>query len=187
MIDQLSRLLEPIKRRLMLMVGRGLIQLSKDSGPTQRLQVSLMADEVRDNLERVQEYGFTSRPKPGAEAVVLFPGGSRDFGLVIAVDDRRYRLKSLQEGEVALYTDEGDAIHLKRGGTIEIKAASKVIVDSPSIEIGSGALQSALNGESFQALFNSHVHTSSPPGSPTSPPIVPSTAAELSTTLKVKG
>jgi len=187
MIDQIARIIEPLRRRVSLLISRGLIQLSKDTTPNQRFQVKLMADEVRDNVERVQEYGFTSLPKAGAECVVLFPNGSREFGLMIAVDDRRYRLKTLQEGEVALYTDEGDSIHLKRGGTIEIKSAAKVVVNSPEVEIGSGALEKAIMGESFQSFFNSHVHTSTSPGSPTSPPNAPSTAAHLSTTLKVKG
>jgi hypothetical protein len=34
---------------------------------------------------------------------------------------------------VALYTDEGDRIHFKRGGTIEVRAASQVLVQAPSM------------------------------------------------------
>jgi phage baseplate assembly protein V len=186
MIDVVTRLLEPVSRRIALLVSRGVIRLTKDGGAgNQRLQADLLAGETRDDLERVQEYGFTSRPKSGAEAVVIFPGGSREFGLVIAVDDRRYRLKSLQEGEVALYTDEGDRIHMKRGGLIEIQAASKVVVNSPAVELGTGTLEKALAGETFQSFFNSHTHTSTSPGSPTSPPTSPMTAGQLSSKVKV--
>lgn len=195
MIDQLVRLLDPIKRRILHIVGRGVVRLSTDGDGNQRYQVSLMAEETRDGVERIQEYGFTSRPLAGADAVVVFPGGNREFGLIVAVDDRRYRLKGLAEGEVALYTDEGDRIHLKRGGKIEISAtsevdviaSSKVVINSPAVEVGSGALEKALMGEAFQQFFNTHTHTSTSPGSPTSPPIAPSTAAHLSTVLKVKG
>lgn len=185
MIQALLQLLEPVSRRIALLISRGVVRLSDDSsGGNQRLQVTVGANETREKLERVQNYGLASRPLSGSEAVVLFPNGSRDFGLVIAVDDRRYRLKPLEEGEVALYTDEGDKIHIQRGGTIVIQAASKVQVTAPSVELGEGTLESALNGQSFQALFNAHTHTTTSPGNPTSPPIVPSTAAQLSTKVK---
>lgn len=56
------------------------------------------------------------------------------------VADRRYRLKGLESGEVAIYTDEGDKVHLKRGkvidietGTLNIKAAVAVNFDTPQI------------------------------------------------------
>jgi len=183
MIDALQRLLEPIRRRLALLMGKGIVTLSKEDQGNQRLQVQLLADEVRDDMERLQEYGFTSRPLSGAEAVVLFPNGSRELGLVIAIDDRRYRLQPLEEGEVALYTDEGDKVHMKRGGTIEIVAASMVKVDSPAIELGSGTLEKLVNGEAFQTLFNNHVHTGNL-GAPTSPPMNPMTPSHLSQTVK---
>lgn len=183
MIAQLSKLLEPLKRKLSLIVGRGVIQLTTDETANQRAQASLLAGEVRDGLERFQEYGFTSRPLPGAEAVVLFPGGNREFGLIVAVEDRRYRLKSLAEGEVCLYTDEGDKIHLKRGGLIEIKAASKVVVQSPAVEIGSGSLEKVLNGEAFQTFFNNHRHIGNL-GVPTSTPVEASPASHLSGVVK---
>lgn len=184
MIETLSRLLDPIKRRLNLLVGRGILNLSKDDGSgNQRFQVSLMADEVRDDMERLQEYGFTSRPLAGSEGILLFPGGTREIGYIIAVDDRRYRLKPLEEGEVAIYTDEGDKIHLKRGGTIEILAATKVIVNSPAVELGDGTLEKIVNGEAFQTLFNNHTHTGNL-GAPTSPPLSPMTPSHLSATVK---
>jgi phage gp45-like len=43
--------------------------------------------------------------------------------MVFASDDRSYRI-SLDEGEVALATDEGDVIHLKRDHKIEITAGN---------------------------------------------------------------
>lgn len=118
--DAIAKILAPIKRRLNSMVNRAIIKAINDGGGIQLCQISLFKDEVRDGIERIQEYGFTSVPKPGAESVVAFVGGNRDHGIVIAVDDRRYRLKGLAAGEVAIYTDEGDKIHFKRGRKIEV-------------------------------------------------------------------
>lgn len=181
--DAFLKLLEPVRRRISLLFGRGIIRRTYDDAGIQRLQLDVLAGETRDKVERIQEYGFTSRPKEGSEAVLIFPNGSREFGLVIAVDDRRFRLKNLEEGEVALYTDEGDAIHLKRSGTIEILAAAKVIVKSPAVELGDGTLEKVLNGETFQTFFNSHVHLGNM-GAPTSPPTSPSTPMHLSNIVK---
>ena len=55
---------------------------------------------------------------------MLFVGGRRDHGLVLAVDDRRHRKRDLQPGEVALYTDAGQSLLLKADGTIEVGGGS---------------------------------------------------------------
>ena len=138
----LNQMMAPALRRVALMVGRAILELVDDGAPLQTLQLSLLSDEVRANVERVQEYGFTSHPQNGAEAVAVAVAGSRDHLVVIAVDDRRYRLRGLAQGEVAIYTDEGDKIVLKRGGIIEMTAATQVVINSPLVQC-SGNLQVA--------------------------------------------
>lgn len=185
-LDVLNRYLSPIKRRIQLMLGRALITALDDSGGLQRLQLKILADESHEGVDRVQEYGFTSHPKQGAEAFVAFLGGARDHGVVIAVDDRRYRLKGLEEGEVALYTDEGDKIHFKRGriieivtNTLKITAATKVEINTPQIT-ASGTFEAAgditsetevadANGpmSEMRSIYNGHVHGGSPTPTPT--------------------
>jgi len=129
----LDRLVAPIRRRLSLMVGRCVVNLVNDAAMMQGVQVSLLADEVIDGVERLQSYGFTAHPLAGAEAVMLSIGGVRTktMNVVIACDDRRYRLTGLASGEVAMYTDQGDKIVIKRGGTIEVTAATKLLVHAP--------------------------------------------------------
>lgn len=130
-----AQLVGPLKRRVLLMVGRGVLSLVNDELTLQSLQVGLLADELRDGVERFQQYGFTSHPHPGAEAVVVFAGGDRSHGLAVAVDDRRYRLRGLAQGEVALYTDEGDTVVLRRDRTIEVTAGAQVTVTAPLVEV----------------------------------------------------
>lgn len=127
-------MLAPLHRRVLLMVRRGVVRLVDDALKAQGLQVSLFADEVAE-AERFQQYGFTAHPIPGAEALVLALGGNAAHPVVIAVEDRRYRLKGLAEGEVALYSDEGDYIHFKRGRKIEILAGAKVEATAPEVEV----------------------------------------------------
>lgn len=138
----IARALAPLQRGLRQLVARAVLTLVDDSRKLQALQVTLYDDELRDDVERFQNYGFTSHPLPGAEAVAVCVSGNRDHAVVIAVDDRRYRLKPLQAGEVAIYTDEGDKIVLKRGGTIEVTASTKVRLVAPTVEL-TGNLQVA--------------------------------------------
>lgn len=130
----LRRAVAPMKARLGLMIGRAIVVLANDSLKLQGLQIELLSDEVREGVERFQNYGFTSHPHAGAEAVAAAVAGSRDHLVVLAVDDRRYRLKGLQAGEVAIYTDEGDKVVLRRGGVIEVTASTKVRLVAPLVE-----------------------------------------------------
>jgi len=197
MLNFINRAMAPLKRRVSSMISRCVLESVKDDGGIQLVKISLLAGETKEDVERFQQYGLTSRPKAGAEGACLFVGGGRDHGIVIAMDDRTYRLKGLADGEVALYSDEGDHVWLKRGNEIEVKtktltvnAESKVEVTtpeakviSPTVEIGAAALQKVLNGELFQTFFNAHVHQ----GNlfyPTGPPMVPSNPAHLSTQVK---
>lgn len=115
------RELERYGRKLRNAFARGVLNMVSDGLKMQANQVQLLDGEVLDNAERAQQYGFTSHPQAGAEVFVAFVGGDRGHPVVIAVDDRRYRLQGLKGGEVALYTDEGDSIILKRDNHIEVK------------------------------------------------------------------
>lgn len=121
------RLLAPVWRRLRLIVSRGVVRLSDDGRKLQVVQLDLLAGETAA-MERFQQYGFTCRPLDGAEAIALAVGGSRGHLVAIAVDDRRYRMNNLKNGEVALYTDEGDYIHMKRGRIVKVNVGQDLEV-----------------------------------------------------------
>lgn len=137
MSRELFRALAPLARRIRLMAGRAVLTLIDDATKMQGVQVKLLDGEVCNNVDRLQQYGFTSVPLPGAEGVYLALGGSRDHGVVIVADDRRYRIKGLQGGEVAIYTDEDKAagehrILFKRGKEIHLVAGASSIVMTPT-------------------------------------------------------
>jgi phage baseplate assembly protein V len=185
--DIISQVVAPIRNRVMMLIARGVVESLKDDTGLQTIKLKLLAGENRDGIERFQNYGFTSVPLPDSEAVVIFQGGNREAGLVIAIDDRNYRLKGLDEGEVAIYTDEGDKIHIKRGGELLIEAATKTVVKSPLVELGDGVLEKILNGETFQTFFNAHTHPFTGNlgiTAVTATPSVPSTPIHLSNIVK---
>ena len=131
----LSRLLAPLRRRIALMVRRAVIDLVNDDNPVQAMQLRLYKGEIRQGVERIQEYGFSSVPLPEGQAVAVCVDGEAGHELVIATDDRRWRPRKKNPGDVTLYTDknaEGDAHHVYigaadrhvniRGNTIRLDA-----------------------------------------------------------------
>lgn len=117
---------EQIDRRIRAVLGgwrqafRGVLTLVKAAGAVQLVQMDALAGEQLQDNELFQHYGFTSNPLPGTMAIVLPIGGRTAHGIIVATEHGSYRLKSLESGEVALYTDEGDHVILKRGRLIEV-------------------------------------------------------------------
>lgn len=143
-----------LRNSINAIIGRGVVTQVDDTMKMQLCQLQLLADELRDKVENFQPYGFSYFPKTGAEAVVVFPQGNREHGIIIQVADRRYRLAGMAEGEVALYTDEGDKIHFKRNriteivtGQLNIIAAIGVQITSPAVAMsGTLAVAAGISG-----------------------------------------
>ncbi|AKA37694.1 phage baseplate assembly protein V [Yersinia ruckeri] len=173
----MSRLFAGIQRGLSNMLVRAVVRRLDSSSKNQMLQIQMIADESKDNIEHLEPYGFTSAAHMGAEAFAAFPDGDRSHGVVLVVADRRYRIKGLESGEVAIYSDEGDSIILKRGNQIElntrqfiVNAEEKTVFNTPLIE-ASGQIKAHGNVESaadvqdkigtmaaMRDQFNSHTH-----------------------------
>ena len=121
---EIEIMMRPIMNQLANMVARAVVSRTTDGGNMQTLQLSVLETETIDGAERFQQYGLSSVPLAGAEAVVIFPGGDHAHPLVIAVDDRRHRPTGLKDGEVALYNDAAVKILLTEDGDCEITVAA---------------------------------------------------------------
>lgn len=104
--------MNPIKN----LISRATVKLVDAKTKLQTLQLGLFFGELKGNIEHFEPYGFTAHPHPEAEALAAFFGGDRSHGVVVTVADRRFRLKELKQGEVALYDDLGQKIVLTRDG-----------------------------------------------------------------------
>ena len=100
------------------LLARGAVTLANAANKLQTLQVSLLTDEAKNDIEHLEPYGFTSRPKPGAEALVAFIEGDRSHGVAIVASDRRYRVQNLAEGDVAIYDFRGNSLKLTATGFV---------------------------------------------------------------------
>jgi phage baseplate assembly protein V len=131
------------------------------------MQIEILKGEVYSAIERLQEYGFSSVPQAGAEAIVLSLNGDRGHGVVIVAADKRYRLTGLESGEVALHDDQGQMIVIKRDG-IEITAQNVTVNSDMTVNGTITATTDVIGGGKSLKL---HTHTSAAPGSPTSAPL----------------
>lgn len=133
-----------VKRRLHGMLARGVVLMSTAATKLQELQLALLDEETSEGVEHFEPYGYTSRPHPGAEAIALHLGGDRAHCVAVVVADRRYRLQQLEQGEVGIYTDEGDSIILRRGSEIHVTTAtmrhSGVIISEGDVIAGGVSL-----------------------------------------------
>jgi phage baseplate assembly protein V len=135
---QLYRLLNPIRKQISLILGRALLSALDDSKGLQLLQVSILSDELKDGIERVQNYGFTSNPPPGSEVLLGRIGGSTDQTIAISVDSSKDRKKSLSTEDVAVYRKGGDYILLS-SDKVEIFSSKKIILNCSDVTLGGGS------------------------------------------------
>lgn len=99
--------LERIYFRARNIIGWATLALGNDDQPVQFHQAEVLHNEVRNGIQRLQEHGLSTMPLPGAKALVLFHGGKRSLGSVVAVDDARYRPQGLKPGESHFYMIDG--------------------------------------------------------------------------------
>lgn len=103
----INRVTAPWRRKVMLMVGRCVLEAVNDGTKCQTVKISGLADEVKEDVERFQDYGFSSVPYAGAEGVAVSVGGNRAHSIVVALTDRARRPTGLSEGDVAMYNANG--------------------------------------------------------------------------------
>lgn len=119
--------LRSLQRQVQSLIARVVIG-SVDSGKKcQTVDVSMIASEEKSGVEHLEPYGFTSRATYGAEAVLLFPDADRSHAVAVTVSDRRFRIKGLKGGEVAIYDDQGQKVTLTRDGIV-VDGGGKPIV-----------------------------------------------------------
>ena len=193
----MNNIINTIKRKIFLMIGRGIIAAINNSEGTQKIQITALNGETITDIERFQNYGFESYPKTEAEALVNFLNGNRDHGIASVVHDRRYRPTDLTEGDVRVYNWKGNKITFTDTGiTIEdVVNSNKVEMTSDEINITGikinllGATEAFLNGTTFDnwittvliAKYNGHTHGYGPvaPGNQLTAP-----TGHLSTKIK---
>ena len=166
MLDQLNRL----ARRILLMMARGTITLVDDTKKVQTLQVRVNGLELLPDVPRFAEYGFTSNPPAGSQAIVGSKNGDRNDGIVIATSNATYRLTGLSTGEMAIHDDKGQSVYLSAAGIvvngggkpITLTNAPEVVADTPLLKVKGDVVDNYETNTRTMAgmrtVFNGHNH-----------------------------
>lgn len=107
-------------------VVRAVVHAVNDAAGNQALTVETHEGVIRTGVEVLQPYGLASKPAPGGVTVLLAIGG--DQGDMVALPATGGARLGVEDGEAALYTDEGTRVHLRGGGLVEVAAATSVTV-----------------------------------------------------------
>lgn len=155
-----------------------------------------LAQESVQAMEVMQHAGFVSGLPAGADLLAIPVGGKTVHTIVVASEFGAYKI-AVGVGEVAIHhlTEPDCSVHLRSGGIVEIRGASKVLADTPLVQAtGDMLVQGALHvvgnvttdadivaqgdisdhGDKSMAgmrdVFDGHVHAENDAGGPTDPP-----------------
>lgn len=143
-----------LRSRILGMVSRGVVRRVNDGPMLQELDVDLLGKTPKTGqarrgalaAEHFHPYGLSSSPLPGSEAALVFCQGDPAHPLVVAVSDRRERPTGLSAGEVVLYSNAGQRVHLKADGTLRVSSPTKVEVDAPEVALTADQTIAATSG-----------------------------------------
>jgi len=109
----LQRLMAPIITRIRRVCLGAIIRRVDDGGDLQRMQVESIGHSVYDNVEKFEQFGFTSNPPLGLDAIIIERCGKH---IIVAIGDRKYRIKNLESGDTAIYDAHNQTIILNKDG-----------------------------------------------------------------------
>lgn len=122
--------IDRLRHEVHSLVSRGVVLSSDDARLMQELGVRLHDGHVPQKVEHWHPYGFTQVLHPEAEILALAVNGDRDNLVILPGSDRRYRLKGLAEGELAVHDDLGQKVHFMRSG-IMVESALGITLKGP--------------------------------------------------------
>jgi hypothetical protein len=127
-----------------------------------------LLEEISDSYEGAQSLIYDTDAQPGP--LKLFY--TRKKGLTISLGDAKVQLDTQDGGQLRVVIEMGkDQIRMEN---------SKVIINSNNIELGEGAAESLILGDSFKEFFDLHTHAGA--GTPPSVPMIPSLLSRTSKT-----
>lgn len=127
--------LDRLHRLIASMLVRGTIDEIDDARMMQTIGVRLEDGYRPRQAEHWQPYGLSYHPQNGAEVIAVSLGGNRDHMIIMPGADRRYRLKNMEQGELAIHDDQGQKVHFKRDAVF-VETDKKVVAKAPLMLVG---------------------------------------------------
>ncbi|WP_244183489.1 phage baseplate assembly protein domain-containing protein [Xenorhabdus kozodoii] len=176
-MEAVKNLYRHLYRRAMMMIGLGRVTTCNDNGVIQQVQYQT-AMEVRDNTQRIAEFGFSSGLPANTDVLLAFLGGDRSNAVVIGSNHQQYRHQGLNPGEVVIYNQWGLHILLTASGiTVEargqpvtvnnatqvtINASTEVLLNTPVLRVSGDIIDNCNSNKTtmkqLRDSYNRHTH-----------------------------
>ncbi len=178
MLRAIRELVRPLKTKIANSIAAAVIENVDDSKKLQILQITTLDGTTIGDCQRFQEFGFTSVPLEGAEAVVVFPNGDQGNPFVIGVEDRRYRPTDWTAGEAGTFNAFSAMMRHKADGTTEITGGGAAL-----------ALATKADIDALASHVDTHTHADPVTGFTTTPADIggPQVSPSAAGTDKLKG
>ena len=122
-------------------------------------------------LQMDAEGSIALTDKSGAHVTIDAAAGE------IVIEDANGNSITLDASGISCEDAAGNQIVTSAGG-VEVKGTT-INIEGQSVTVGGAGGEPLVKGQTFLALFNSHTHPCTAPGSPSGPPLVPLTPAAL--------
>lgn len=154
---QISRGLGQIRQAFIGVVARGGSKL---------LQLTGIADEVLDEVELIQQVGFSSYIPEGSRLVIIPLQGKTSRSIVVATDGAPIVI-NVAEGETCIYDQFGNSVWLKEDGT-HIKGnlyvdEGDVFVTDGSVTASEDVTDKKSSMQEMRDIYNGHNNGNTPP------------------------
>lgn len=134
------------------MIRRVVVKSTDDSGEMQTATVEVADGILRENVEVLQPFGFTSNaPDDGAIGIAISIGGDEGDMIVLPIGNPSARMGGLGKGDVGVSNAHGDRVIVRKGGGVEIVAASSVMS-----KVGAVTMTQTASGFAFEGGTMTH-------------------------------
>ncbi|WP_317201491.1 phage baseplate assembly protein [Janthinobacterium sp.] len=170
--------IERLYRIVMCSVGRGRITAGKTTGPVQTYQVKINDMDIRDEVPRIAEFGFTSRPPNGSDVALVCIEGSPRKSAIVGTNHQPSLPQGLLEGEAQLFNLWGMYVYMTQAGIVieaknqpvtinnatqvTINAATGVQMNTPILRVSGDIIDNSGTNPHTMAqmrtIYNGHNH-----------------------------
>ena len=149
-------------------IALGVVRAVNDTGQAQTVTVQTHDGVIRGDIEVLQPFGFASAPPAAGALCLLFAVGG-DVGHLVAlpIGVPGARLGGQAPGESTMYGADGSRVAVRQGGTVEVWAATTVVVHAPNAHFTGNVLvdgdisdQAGAHGSvgTLRAAYDAHAH-----------------------------
>ncbi|ENX33945.1 hypothetical protein F889_02609 [Acinetobacter colistiniresistens] len=133
-------------------------------GGSKVLQVTGLSNETLNDVELLQQIGFSSHIPENSKVVLIPLQGTTAKSVIVATTGGAV-LINVDEGETCVYDQFGHSVWLQEDGT-HIKGGDLIIDDGDVHVLNGDVFDQTSSMQAMRDVYNEHKHGNSPPAEP---------------------